>query len=49
MVQDQRNKSAHVGLVMTTLTEVRILILCHEHEKLQEQELSQGHSKENKS
>jgi len=49
MVQDQRNKSTHVGLAMTTLTKVQMLFLCHEHEKLQEQELNQGHNKENKS
>jgi len=49
MVQDQRNKSAYVGLAMTTLIKVQMLFLCHEHKKLQEQELSQGHNKENKS
>jgi hypothetical protein len=45
-VQDRRNKSAHVGLAMTTLTKMQMLSLCHEHEKLQKQKLSQRHSKE---
>ncbi len=43
-MQDRRNKSAHVGLAITTLTKVQMLSLCHEHKKLQKQKQSQGHN-----